>query len=54
MDAIFALIIIIGLLAYGLERNRRHQSQPRSQLAGSSDIVDRDDARLWAELRTRG
>jgi hypothetical protein len=53
MDAIIISLIVIALLAYGLERNRRHQSQPRSRLAGSSDIVDRDRDRLRAELRTR-
>jgi hypothetical protein len=53
MDAIIITLIIVGLLAYGLERNRRHQAQPRSRLAGSSDIVDRDSQRLFCELRSR-
>ena len=53
MDAITALIIIIGLIAYGLERNRHHQDGPNSRLAGSSDIVDRDRERLWSDLQTR-
>jgi hypothetical protein len=53
MDAIIIFLIIIALLAYGLERNRRHQAQPRSRLAGSSDIIDRDSERIRCELRTR-
>ncbi len=53
MDAFIVTFIVIALLAYGLERNRRHQAQPRSRLAGSSDIVDRDSERINAELRTR-
>jgi hypothetical protein len=53
MDAIIIFLFIIALLAYGLERNRRHQAQPRSRLAGSSDIVDRDSERIRGELRTR-
>ncbi|HEV8562460.1 MAG TPA: hypothetical protein VGR06_39585 [Actinophytocola sp.] len=53
MDAIIISLFIIALLAYGLERNRRHQAQPRSRLAGSSDIIDRDSERIIGELRTR-
>ena len=53
MDAIIITFIVIALLAYGLERNRRHQSQPRSRLAGSSDIVDRDSERIFSDLRAR-
>jgi hypothetical protein len=53
METLIALIIIVGILGYGLERTRQHQAQPRSQLAGSSDIVDRDSQRLQADLRTR-
>ena len=53
MDAIIITFIVIALIAYGLERNRRHQAQPRSRLAGSSDIIDRDGERFRAELRAR-
>lgn len=53
MEPIIATLIIIGLIVYGLERNRRHQTQPRSRLAGSSDIIDRDDERFRADLRLR-
>lgn len=52
MELIITLIIV-GLIAYGLERNRRHQAQPRSRFAGNVDIVDRDRERILAELRTR-
>jgi hypothetical protein len=46
--------IVIGLLIYGLERNRiRQATQPHSHLAGSSDIVDRDSERITCELRFR-
>ena len=53
MDAFIITFIVITLIAYGLERNRRHQAQPRSRLAGSSDIIDRDGERFRAELRAR-
>jgi hypothetical protein len=51
MDAIFIALIIVGLVAYGLERNRRRQSQPRHWMAGSSDIQDRDRERFQSDLR---
>jgi hypothetical protein len=53
MDAIIITFIVIAVIAYGLERNRRHQAQPRSRLAGSSDIVDRDSERIFSDLRAR-
>lgn len=53
MDAIIITVILIALIAYGLERNRRRQAAPRSLLAGSSDIVDRDSERLFADLRAK-
>ncbi len=52
MELIVAVILIAGLV-YGLERNRRHQGQPRSRLAGSSDIVDRDYERIFGDLRAQ-
>lgn len=43
--------IIIGLVVYGLERNRiRQATQPNVHLAGSTDIVDRDTERITSEL----
>ncbi len=50
MDIIIALFIV-GLIAWGLERNRRHQSQPRGRLAGTSDIIDRDRERFLSDIR---
>lgn len=54
MDAFIITLIVIGLIVYGLERNRRHQEQPRSRLAGSTDVVDRDGQRFLADLRAAG
>ncbi len=46
--------IVIGLLIYGLERNRaRHATHPHTHLAGSSDVIDRDTERTTTELQTR-
>lgn len=41
----------IALVAALLEVSRRHHPGPL--LAGSTDIVDRDNERVAAELRTR-
>jgi hypothetical protein len=53
MEPIIFSIIVIALIAYGLERNRRRLNAPRSLLAGSSDIVDRDSERFYCDLRAR-
>ena len=46
--------IIVGIVVYGLERNRARQAtRPHAHLAGSSDIVDRDTERISCELRFR-
>ncbi|HEY0449444.1 hypothetical protein [Actinophytocola sp.] len=46
--------VIVGLIVYGLERNRiRQAAQPNAHLAGSSDIVDRDTERVSRELLFR-
>jgi hypothetical protein len=46
--------IVIGLLGYGLERNRLRQTTgPNAHLAGSSDVVDRDSERVSRELLFR-
>jgi hypothetical protein len=50
MDAFIITFILIGLIVYGLERNRRHQDAPRPRLAGSTDVVDRDGQRVLADL----
>ncbi len=45
---------VIALVVYGLERNRlRHTTGPRSPLAGSSDVVDRDTERITTDLLLR-
>lgn len=52
MDALI-IITVIALIAFVLELIRRHQYQPRSQLAGSSNIVDRDSERFLSDLRAQ-
>lgn len=51
---LLVIAIVIGLLIYGLERNRvRQATRPHAHLAGSSDIVDRDSERISCELLFR-
>jgi hypothetical protein len=50
MEAL-ALIALAALVAYGLERNHSRQTQPRSGMAGSTDVQDRDTERVQADLR---
>jgi hypothetical protein len=46
--------IIIGFVIYGLERNRARQTTAKHpHLAGSSDVEDRDTARISCELLHR-
>ena len=45
--------IVIGLLIYGLERNRIRQSRPTTPLAGSTNVQDRDTERVTRELLFR-
>jgi len=45
------IALIVGLVIYGLERNKRH-NPTRTHLAGSSDVQDRDQERLSTELLT--
>ena len=46
--------IIVGLVVYGLERNRARQATAQhTYLAGSSDIQDRDGERISSELLFR-
>jgi hypothetical protein len=49
---IIVLALIIGLVVYGLERNKV-RGTTRSNLAGSTDIQDRDRERFSTELFTR-
>jgi len=53
MTATLMSLIIIALLAYGLERNRRRLDKSGSRFAGSTDVTDRDFERLSADLRAR-
>ncbi|WNV88681.1 hypothetical protein [Umezawaea sp. Da 62-37] len=48
--AVFALIVL-ALLAYGLERNNNRDASPHTRLAGSHDVQDRDLIRTDADLR---
>jgi len=50
MTALIALLIIVGLVVYGLERNHRCGGVS-GRLTGSSDVQDRDAERVLAELR---
>jgi hypothetical protein len=52
MDAILTMLII-GLIVYALVHIRRNQTGPRSRLAGSSHVTDRDIQRLQDDLRSR-
>jgi hypothetical protein len=52
METIFVLAVI-ALVSVALELVRRHNSKPRSQLAGSANFVDRDSERLFADLRAQ-
>ena len=52
MVALIFLLIIIGLVVYGLERNHRRGGLS-GRLAGSSDVQDRDAERVLAELSRR-
>jgi hypothetical protein len=43
-------VLFLVLIGYGLERNERRQTGPKSPLAGSADVPDRDLQRIRAEL----
>ncbi|PRY38167.1 hypothetical protein [Umezawaea tangerina] len=51
MTTALIALIVLALLAYGLERNNARQSYPHSRLAGSNDVQDRDLIRTDADLR---
>ncbi|GAA2440091.1 hypothetical protein GCM10010191_64420 [Actinomadura vinacea] len=46
-----AVFVLVAVLVHRLERNHRRQSGPRSPLAGSTHVQDRDAQRLHADLR---
>ena len=52
MVTLIVLLIIIGLVVYGLERNHRRGGLA-GRLAGSSEVQDRDAERVLAELSRR-
>jgi hypothetical protein len=51
MVTALVLLVIVGLVVYGLERNHARESVPRQHFAGSSAVVDRDLARVLTEVR---
>ncbi|MGQ0840736.1 hypothetical protein [Actinokineospora sp.] len=51
MTTALVLTALLALLVYGLDRNNLPQPQPRPRLAGSTDVEDRDTARVVADLR---
>jgi hypothetical protein len=53
MTALLLFLTVLALLVYGLERNHARRPYPRSRLAGSSDVDDRDAARINADLVRR-
>ncbi|MDT7750597.1 MAG: hypothetical protein QOD96_4259, partial [Pseudonocardiales bacterium] len=54
MTSSVLMVIVFALLVYGVERNHyrqlRRQPPRRRELIGSTDVEDRDLARLEAEL----
>ncbi|MBM7771780.1 hypothetical protein JOD54_001984 [Actinokineospora baliensis] len=50
MTIAFVLVTLLALLVLGLDRNHVRTTVPGSRLAGSTDVVDRDLARVTAEL----
>ncbi|SES10352.1 hypothetical protein [Actinokineospora terrae] len=51
MTTAFVLVTLLALLVLGLDRNHVRTTTPRSKLAGSADVEDRDLLRITAELR---
>lgn len=50
MTATVVLLVLIGLVVYGIERNHARHRYPRSWLAGSPTAGDRDSERVSADL----
>ncbi|WP_186382479.1 hypothetical protein [Amycolatopsis rhizosphaerae] len=48
MTNLLIFLILLGLLAYGLERNHRRMRPPL--VSGSFDPEDRDEIRMRSEL----
>jgi hypothetical protein len=51
MTTALVVLVIVGLVVYGLERNHARRPAPRQHFAGSGAVVDRDLARVLAEVR---
>lgn len=45
------VLVLLALVAYGLERNHRREPYPRSRMMGGAPVEDRDVERIRAELR---
>ena len=55
MAEMIVLLVLVGLVVYGVERNQARHRYPRSWLSGSATAADRDAERMSAELAaTRG
>jgi hypothetical protein len=50
---LLVIAIIVGLVIYGLERNKTRQAQLGTLVTGSSDVQDRDRERTTVELLGR-
>jgi hypothetical protein len=53
MDVLIAIAAISVSIGWLARRGVAAQTGPRSRLAGSTDIIDRDAARVVADLRAR-
>lgn len=49
---LFFFVLLLAVLALGLERNHHRQSAPHAPLAGSTDVQDRDLERVRHDLYT--
>lgn len=49
--AAVVVLVLLALVAYGLERNHRREPYPRSRMMGGTPVQDRDVERIRAELR---
>jgi hypothetical protein len=54
MAEMVVLLVLIGLVVYGVERNNARHRYPRSRLSGSATAIDRDAERMSAELAVTG
>ena len=45
------VVVLVALLACGLERQHRRRPYPRSRMSGGTHVEDRDTQRVVADLR---